>query len=204
MQDNTNDPIKLTENKKIEKWREERNKPKNKNKIDILPKPILLKLYNNFCSDIKEFYSIELEYGSYIGRITNFPSHISENIVLYILRFLGILCTWACTGDIMLTETKTPGEVKCHYGGPTQFSPNKKKEGHTLFYLEAEGHIYNGDFKLYKIENYNEDLKNVKINKNSLLEEQQDSGRRPRFTFKDVWNLEDKLIWEGNIYELLK
>ena len=66
-----------------------------------------------------------------------------------ILRFLGILCTWACTGDIMLTETKTPGEVKCHYGGPTQSSPNKKKEGHTLFYLEAEGHIYNGDFKLY-------------------------------------------------------
>ena len=74
MDEETNDHIKFTENIKIEKWREERNKPKNKNKIDILPKPILLKLYNNFCSDIKEFYSIELEYGSYIGRITNFPN----------------------------------------------------------------------------------------------------------------------------------
>ena len=106
----------------------------------------------------------------------------------------------------MVGETNTQGEVKCHFNGPSQFSPSKKKDGHILYYLEAEEHIYHGYFKLYKIENYNTELKNVKINKDSLLEEQQDSGRRPRFTIKNIWkdNLEDKLIWKGTIYDLLK
>ena len=55
------------------------------------------------------------------------------------------------------------------------------------------------------MENYNTELKKIKINKDSLLEEQQDSGRRPRFTIKDIWdNIDDKLIWQGSIYELLR
>ena len=97
------------------------------------------------------------------------------------------------------------GEVKCHVNGPSQFSPNKKKEGHNLYYLEAENHLERGDFKLYEIIKYNSYLAKVQINKTELLVEQQESGRRARFTIKDIWcdKLNDTLIWEGNIFELL-
>ena len=56
------------------------------------------------------------------------------------------------------------------------------------------------------MKNYNKDLERVRINKKSSLKEQQDSGRRPRFTLKSVWGekLKNKLIWEGTIYDLLK
>lgn len=191
--------------KKFKKWLVERNKLKNKGKIDILPKNILLSLYILFINLVNQQLLIEYNLGSYIGRIPIFPETISENIVLHILRFLDYKCTWKCRGDILVGEKNTQGEVKCHFNGPSQFSPNKKKDGHTLFYLEAENHLDNGYFKLYKIENYNKKLKKIKINKDSLLEEQQDSGRRPRFTIKDIWkNIDDKLIWKGTIYELLK
>jgi len=196
---------KYLENKKIEQWLLDRNKPKNKGKIDILKKEILHSRYNSFVDGVRQQLLIEINYGSYIGRIPNFPECISENIVLYALRNLGIKCTWKCKGDILVGETNIQGEVKCHFNGPSQFSPSKKKDGDILYYLEAEKHIYCGYFKLYKIENYNAELKKVKINKNSLLEDQQDSGRRPRFTIKDIWpNLEDKLIWKGTISELLE
>ena len=196
---------KYLENKIIKKWLQERNTPKNKGNIDILPKDILLSRYKSFSNEVRQQILIEHKLGNFIGRIPNFPESISENIVLYILRFLDIKCTWKCSGDILVGGTNTQGEVKCHFNGPSQFSPNKKKDGHTLFYLEAEKHLYHGYFKLYKIENYNTQLKKIKINKDSLLEDQQDSGRRPRFTIKDIWeNMEDKLIWKGTIYELLK
>jgi hypothetical protein len=197
---------KRNKNEKIKKWILERRNRKNKGKIDILPKKILRLRYESFRSEVLKQLETEMEFGSYIGRIPNFPESISENIVLYILRHLGEKCTWKCTGDILVGETDTQGEVKCHFNGPSQFSPNKNKDGHTLFYLEAEDHIYNcGHFKLYKIENYNTDLKKIKINKNSLLEDQQDSGRRPRCVFKQIWpNIDDKMIWEGTIYDLLK
>ena len=196
---------KYLENKKIKKWLSERNSPKNKGNIDILPKDILLSRYKSFSDFVRQQILIEHELGSFIGRIPNFPESISENIVLYILKSQGIECTWKCSGDILVGETNTQGEVKCHFNGPSQFSPNKKKDGHTLFYLEAEKHLYHGYFKLYKIENYNTELKKIKINKDSLLEDQQDSGRRPRFTIKDIWeNMEYKLFWKGTIYELLR
>ena len=196
---------KFLEDKKIRNWSLDRNRPKNKGNIDILPKDILLSRYKSFTNEVRSQLLIEEKLGSYIGRTPNFPESISENIVLYILRSQGCKCTWKCTGDILVGENNVQGEVKCHYNGPSQFSPNKKKDGHTLYYLEAENHLYQGYFKLYKMENYNTELKKIKINKNSLLEDQQDSGRRPRFTIKNIWdNIEDKLIWKGSIYELLK
>ena len=180
----------------------ERNKPKNKGNIDILSKDILLSRYKSFSNEVRKQLLIEAELGSFIGRIPNFPECISENIVLYILRSMDVKCTWKCTGDILVGETNTQGEVKCHFNGPSQFSPSKEKDGHILYYLEAEEHIYHGYFKLYKIENYNIELKNVKINKAELFIDQQNDGRRPRFTIKKIWG--DNLIWQGTIYELLK
>ena len=76
-----------------------------------------------------------------LKRIPNFPECISENIVLYILRSMDVKCTRKCTGDILVGETNTQGEVKCHFNGPSQFSPSKEKwdsEGYSLdtFYSE--------------------------------------------------------------------
>ena len=115
------------ENKKIKKWLIERNKKRNKGNIDILPKDILLLRYKSFVDSVRKQILTECNLGSYIGRIPNFPECISENIVLYILRFLGVKCTWKCSGDILVGETNTQGEVKCHFNGPSQFSPKKKK-----------------------------------------------------------------------------
>lgn len=195
---------KAEEDKKIKQWISERSKPKNKGNIDILPKDKLLSRYTSFSNEVRAQMLDEAELGCYIGRIPNFPECISENVVLHVLRSEGIPCTWKCTGDILYGESNTRGEVKCHFNGPSQFSPNKDKDGDTLFYLEAENHLYGGAFKLYKVENYNTELKKIQINKDSLLADQQDSGRRPRFTIKEAWpNIEDFLIWEGTIYDLL-
>ena len=197
---------KYLQDKKIKNWLIQRNRENNKGKIDILPKNVLLTDYISFVTNLRNHLKTEMKLNCYIGRIPNFPERISENIVLYVLRHLNVKCTWRCKGDILVGETNIQGEVKCHFNGPSQFSPSKKKDGHILYYLEAEDHIYHGYFKLYKIENYNTELKNVQINKNSLLENQQDLGRRPRFTIKDIWkdDLKDKLIWKGTVYELLK
>ena len=196
-------------NKQIRSWTKERNKKKYKNKIDILSKSELCSMYKQFVKTIRRQYNSEIKRQAYIGRIPNFPEVISENIVLYALRHLGVDCTWNCSGDIEVTNKnkQIKGEVKCHVNGPTQFSPiTKEKEGDTLYYLEAENHLYTGYFKLYEMKNYIEDLKRVRINKKSSLKEQQDSGRRPRFTLKSVWGekLKNKLIWEGTIYDLIK
>jgi hypothetical protein len=193
------------EDQQLKEWLLKRDKNCNKGNIDILPKNILLERYNSFVSMIRTQLQTEMMLGSYIGRIPNFPESISENIVLYALRSLGIKCTWKCSGDILVGEINTQGEVKCHFNGPSQFSPSKNKDGHILYYLEAQYHIYNGYFELYKIDDYNKDLQSVQINKKSILEEQQDSGRRPRFTIKDIWGdkIKDKLIWKGTIYDLL-
>ena len=188
----------------MNEWLRKRNNTKNKNKLDCLPQKELIILYNSFCCEVKRHIKMEMELDCNIGRIRNFPENISENIVIYNLRSLGYNCTWICKGDIMVDNIQ--GEVKCHFNGPSQFSPNKDKDGDILFYLEAENHINNGYFKLYKIDDYNKELKKIKINKDMSLEEQQDSGRRPRFNIKDVWreNFEDKLIWKGTIYDLLR
>lgn len=206
MASKNNENLNLNNKKKIIELLSKRKNTKNKKKPDILPTNILIELYENFINSILTILSIEEEIGNYIGRIPNFPETISENIVLYVLKKIKQeKCTWRCKGDILVGKNNTPGEVKCHFNGPTQFSPNKKKDGHILFYLEAEEHISCGYFKLYQIDNYNNDLKKVKINKYNLLEDQQNSGRRPRFELKKVWpNLEKYLIWEGTIYDLLK
>jgi len=197
---------KLEEDKKINIWI--KNRTKNKKNIDILPKNVLLSRYKIFADYVRKFLLLEQQIGHFIGRIPNFPDYISENIVLYVLRYLDRKCSWDCKGDIIVItgDSNTQGEVKCHFNGPSQFSPKKNIDGDTLFYLEAKNHIYNGVFELYELKNYSEDLKNVKINKNSSLEEQQDSGRRPRFDIIKTWGdkLEDKLIWKGSIYDLLK
>lgn len=78
-------------------------------------------------------------------------------VVLHILRSLGRDSTWNCIGDI-LVDGNIQGEVKCHFNGPSQFSPNEKKDGDILYYLEAENHFDNGYFKLYEIKDYNTKL----------------------------------------------
>ena len=188
-------------------WLCARHKNENKNKIEILPAEILKSLYQAFCSYITNFLNIERSLGQYIDRVTNFPSSISENFVLYILITINIQCYWNCKGDIMVNHNDengfVQGEVKCCFHGPSQFSPDKKKEGHTLYYLDSTEHLEKkGYVKLYEIKNYINELKKVPINKKQLLEEQQDNGRRPRFSIKDVWP-DLHPIWEGNIYDIL-
>ena len=193
-------------------WLNKRSNAKYKNKIEILEKPLLLKLYHDYRVPVLNFLDAEQELGLCIGRIPNFPSEISENIVLYVLRLLKRNCSWACKGDIIMTESgengsvRRRGEVKCAFNGPSQFSPKNKKMNDTLFFVDASQHLKEtAHFKVYEIPKYMESLKKVKISKTQSVEEQQVGGRRPRFSIKDTWeDLEDKKIWEGSIYDLLK
>jgi hypothetical protein len=207
----------------VDEW-EIKRKTKSSNEIPILPFPILINIYNSFKNHVSTLLYSEITVGEkIIGRIPNFPEYLSENIILWVLKLKKIPCRWDCSGDILTSKIilnngeiscynnddnsiDTKGECKCHYNGPTQFSPNnKKKEGDNLFYLEAEDHLKkNGHFKLYLFTNYIEVLRTTLVNNNSTQEQQASQGRRSRFLIKDIWgsNIEDKKIWEGNIYQL--
>jgi hypothetical protein len=190
----------------IEKWRKTRKTHKVKNRLPFLQKPILLPLYNDFKDQVIKHLLLEETLNAHIGRVRNFPEYISENIVVHILKLKGRNVTWACKGDIELIENNktVSGEVKCSYDGPSQFSPKTDKSDQTLFYIDARDHLF-GNIKVYEFPMYMDELMKVSINKKQTLEEQQNGGRRPRFTICQIWKdkLDDKLLWEGCIQDLL-
>ena len=185
--------------------------------LSILPKHHLRTLYESFVSQIKIKKQIDFEMSPYltnkektIGRITNFPEYISENLVVIILKMKGLDACWnrfnKDTGDLIYYKdgVKYKGEVKCKQNGPSQFSPSSKWE--TLFYVDATNHI-NNNIQVYMIENINNiNLDSMQISKTQTFKDQKDEGRRPRFdiskTLCDYIN-DNTLIYNGSINDLL-
>lgn len=146
-------------------------------------------------------------------RLSNFPSHISENIVKFALfKKYGIMPNWDTKkGDLCIQinpHTTIQIEVKgsidlCN--GPPSFGPTENWD--KIYFVDGiESHIKK--YKIYEISlsNTSEKWKNMKVNKTQTYFEQCQQKRRPRLTFKEIQNQLGlntcKLIFYGYLSEL--
>ena len=180
---------------------------KKKNVLKFIPKDSVKKLYTSFCRDIKTIYEEEEILDSYLGRIPNFPEKISENLVIFALQNKNMEADWRTkSGDLKYYKNDVwkKGEVKCRQNGPSQFSPSSK--WNTLFYINAENHLY-GDIEIFMIENISSiNLDNIKVSKSQTFKEQTMQGRRPRFNIQTILKEHlnaDNMIYNGTINDLL-
>jgi len=198
--------------KKMIEWMTNRTKAKYKNNYNILPKDNLINLYDAFVNYNRILYNEETKLNSYIGRITNFPDYLSENIVMHILsknsKYSNI--TGKGVGDIhfILDSKEIYGEVKCKVNGPSSFSPKKMKNNDHLFYIDASTHMKDYKIKVYHIPNCKTLCENIKINEKETFNDQQDQKRRPRTS--NIENIiknnkkQCELIYNDSIYNIWK
>ena len=140
-------------------------------------------------------------------RYSNFPSHISENIVKYILyKKYKIMPTWDTDkGDLILKHLRI--EVKGSldlFNGPPTFGPREIWD--RIYFLDGKDIIFK-KFTLYeiKLSNTSEKWKNLKVNKKETFFEHCQQKRRPRLSFKEIQNqLGDDcvLIFNGYLSDL--
>lgn len=144
-------------------------------------------------------------------RLSNFPSHISENIAKFaICHKYKIMPLWDTDkGDLIIKKNnifrriEVKGSINLN-NGPCTFGP--KEEWDCIYFidgLEFEKDIY----KIYecKLSNKSDIWKNIKVNKTQTYEEQCLQKRRPRITFAELQkqlNSNCSKIFEGNLDEL--
>tara|TARA_Y100000816_G_scaffold185932_1_gene134974 strand:+ start:4658 stop:5263 length:606 start_codon:yes stop_codon:yes gene_type:complete len=144
-------------------------------------------------------------------RLSNFPSHISENIVKFVLfKKYKIMPTWDTDkGDLIFSFLKkiirieVKGSIDLSNGPPT-FGPTENWD--FIYFVDG----LNNSIKKYKVyevklSNISIQWKNMKVNKTQSYEDQCKQGRRPRLTFSEIQKqLGDccKLIFDGYISEL--
>jgi len=145
-------------------------------------------------------------------RKTNFPSHISENIVKFVYyNKYKIMPNWNTKkGDLAIENFKNDiikleikGSVDLNNGPPT-FGP---KESWNYIYFVDGFDTLNYKYKIYeiKLKNTSEKWSNLMVNKKETYKDHCNQGRRPRLTFESICNqLEGncKLIFDGHISEL--
>ena len=131
-------------------------------------------------------------------RKMNFPSEISENLVMYaiIRKYPFITCIWDISkGDLImdLYIKKYNIEVKAFSsGGPTSFGPTVVWD--IIYFIDCRN-IQNSNFKIYeiKLSNNCKIWKNIKVNTNETYEDHCNQKRRPRICF-------DALLLEKRAY----
>jgi len=142
-------------------------------------------------------------------RLSNFPSHISENIAKFaIFKKYNIMPSWDTDkGDLVLSlndlhtiRMEVKGSVNLSNGPPT-FGPT---ENWDYIYFVDGVNTFDKKYKVYeiKLSNTSELWKNLMVNKNQTFQDQCREKRRPRLTFRDLQNqLQNhcKLIFNGNI-----
>jgi Bsp6I restriction endonuclease. len=112
----------------------------------------------------------------------NFPSELSENFACYAL---GYMLNKGKGGDAYDSKRKRIIEMKASSSerdsAPSSFSP--KEEFDELVFIKLnreEDAVY-----IYLTGHSSEDIKQIEVNKNETLEQQQAKGRRPRFSIID-------------------
>ena len=145
-------------------------------------------------------------------RISNFPSHISENIAKFAYhKKYGTMPTWDTNvGDLQIindeniTQLEVKGSIDLFNGGPPSFGP---KESWDLIYFVDGIDTLNYNYKVYEVRlsNTNDRWKNIKISKERTYQEQANQGKRPRIAFtRLIEQLDDndwELIFDGHINE---
>ena len=160
----------------------------------------IIYMYNHFKIYLKSLKNIKCKH-----RKPNFPEHISENLISYIINKLfinGEVSNKSNKGDLMLN---TGEKIECKTfssKGPMSFGPNEIWK--YLYILDAKD-LDNDKITLYKVNMSNIDFKTIKVNKLETYEQQCLQKRRPRIT----WELllpqvikQTTIIYTGSIYEI--
>ena len=146
-------------------------------------------------------------------RLSNFPSHISENIVKFVIfKKYKIMPNWDTdSGDLEIGLANIYKSIRCEVkgsidlsNGPSSFGPNE--EWDYIYFVDAVCN-YNKKYKVYecKISNKSEIWKNLMVNKKQTYYDQCLQKRRPRIAFN---NLKEQLgkycttIFDGYLSEL--
>lgn len=124
-------------------------------------------------------------------RKTNFPSHISENIVKFAFyKKYKVMPSWDTDkGDLVIKNKYTKFlrlEVKGFTSdGPSSFGP--KEYWDFIYFIDGKD-IINNKVIIYefKLSSISEKWKNLKVNNNETYYEQCNQKRRPRLIFKDI------------------
>jgi len=144
-------------------------------------------------------------------RLSNFPSHISENIAKFAInKKYNIMPNWDTDkGDLVIDKLNNP--IRCEIkgsinlsNGPPSFGPTE--EWDYIYFVDGiETHLKK--YKIYeiKLSNQSEVWKNIKVNKTQTYFDQCQEKRRPRVCFKDIQSQlgeQCNLIFNGHISEL--
>lgn len=140
-------------------------------------------------------------------RYSNFPSHISENIVKFaIAKKYKIMPTWDTNiGDLILNNLRI--EVKGSlnlFNGPPTFGPTEYWD--RIYFVDGlETNLKKYTIYEIKLSNLSEKWKNIKVNKTQTFFDQCCQKRRPRLSFSEIKKqLGDdcKLFFSGSILDL--
>ena len=184
-------------------YRKNMKKPRDNMSLNIVEK-----LLDRYIETLLFLEDINKQLSSKKCRNENFPSHISENIVKFVLlkKYKVMPCWDTKNGDLGLLNKKI--EVKGFMSdGPSSFGP---KENWTWIYFIDCKDCRNKNFKVYeiKLSNVNSIWRDVKISKSGKYGEIADSNKRGqlRGCFYKIFKLqlEDhcRLIFDGHISEL--
>ena len=144
-------------------------------------------------------------------RKLNFPSEISENLVLFAInkKYRYIKCAWDIKkGDLMINlyYTTYTIEVKAFSSsGPSSFGPTETWD--RIYFIDCHNN-HSSMFKIYEIRlsNASEIWKNIKVNKTETYYDQCKKKRRPRICFSDlikqIPSSKYSVIFDGHIDQL--
>jgi len=157
------------------------------------------------CNNFSEYVSCITKLNTSLShkkiRNPNFPSEISEHIVLYILKQKNI--SWNCVGDLQNIQTFSKLEVKgFSSNGPISFGHSESWD--ELYIVDCRNFV-NEYFICYKIDLKSSDdvWKNIKVSKKESFEDQCKQRRRPRITFNALKNqIEMEIIFRGTLQDL--
>jgi len=166
---------------------------------------------DNFNLTIKREEEINKSLKNKKIRLSNFPSHISENIAKFaIYKKYGVMPNWDTDkGDLILKTVfrtmrlEVKGSINLSNGPPT-FGPTEIWD--RIYFVDG----VDGKDKKYKVyeiklSNDSHTWQNIKVNKKQTYYDQCLEKRRPRLTFSEIKSQVGHLcevIFEGHISEL--
>ena len=179
---------------------------------DSMTPALLTRCIDNYNDTIKNEHEININLKKTKIRLTNFPSHISENITKFVIaKRYNIMPTWDTDkGDLCINNKickfiriEVKGSVNLS-NGPSSFGPT---ESWDYIYFVDGVNTQEKKYKVYEIRlsDLTEKWKNIKVNKTQTYHDQCKEKRRPRIKFTELQSQlgnDCKLIFDGHISEL--
>lgn len=190
-------------------WRSYKIRKSLKNINDGMTSELLLKCINSYKITHKSEIKINNLLNKKKIRMSNFPSHISENIVKFAFyKKYKVMPSWDTkSGDLIVDNPyckKIQIEVKGFLrkdSGPISFGP--KEKWNRIYFVDASK-MLNNIFKVYefKLSDTNIQWQNLMVNSKETYKDHCEQKRRPRILFKKLCKqLENNysIIFNGNI-----